>query len=393
MSKTMSKIADHRLLVIDDDTDICDLLQEIGQSCGYETATTTKITDFISTFTSFKPTIIILDLSIADRDGIEILRFLSNESCRSPIVMLSGYDEKVRATAFRLGQSYGLEMITHLQKPIDVTAIKNLLLKGKKEILSPTAERLAKAISDFEMVLHYQPKINIKTSKVVGVESLVRWKPAAYPIMLPDIFISLAEHTGLIKQLTYWVVKEAFQQWIKWKDKGFKVKISINLSPTMLNDLLLPDDLHTLAVQYKVDPTYICFEVTEAGVMSRPQLAMDILTRLRLKGFSLSIDDFGTGYSSLTELHRMPFSELKIDRSFTLNVFKEQEAWTIIRSIIELGHNLGLKVTAEGVETQEMWKKLKTSECDSAQGFFLCVPMAATDYEKWYGTHKPANYS
>lgn len=388
----MSSKSDHRLLVIDDDTDICDLLQEIGQSCGYETITTTKITEFISTYSKFKPTIIILDLSIADRDGIEILRFLSNEACRSPIVMLSGYDEKVRATAFRLGQSYGLEMITHLQKPIDIAAIKSLLLKGKKEILSPTAERLSKAISDYEMILHYQPKIDIKTSDVIGVEALVRWKPASYPIMFPDIFISLAEHTGLIKQLTFWVVKEAFKQWLNWKEKGYLIKISINLSPVMLNDLLLPDDLQTLVLQYKVDPTYICFEVTEAGVMSRPQLAMDILTRLRLKGFSLSIDDFGTGYSSLTELHRMPFSELKIDRSFTLNVFKEQESWTIIRSIIELGHNLGLKVTAEGIETREMWTKLKTSGCDNAQGYFICIPMAATDYEKWHDSYNPANY-
>lgn len=382
----------HRLLIVDDDPAICNLLKDVGESNEYETITTTEVKEFQKLYSEFDPTMIMLDLSIGDRDGVELLRFLSSKSCKSPIIMMSGHDERVRATAFRLGNEYGLNMATHLQKPINVTTVIELLEKHKSKRPFINSERLERAIKDFELVAHYQPIVSFKTRQVLGAEILVRWQPEEQPLIFPDAFIPLAEQSGIIEPLTIWVIEQAFKQNHYWAENNIPLSIQINLSSRLLNNLSLPDELIAIRKKYKISATKVCFEVTESGVMSQPKIAMDILTRLRVKGFNLSLDDFGTGYSSLIALHRMPFKEIKIDKSFVLNMLSDHECIEIIHSIIQLGHSLKLDVVAEGIETKEHWDKLSKMGCDIGQGFYISKPLTAEDFNAWLKTNTDSEF-
>ena len=223
-------------------------------------------------------------------------------------------------------------------------------------------------------------KLGSKGSREVSsLESLVRWDRPGHGLVPPDEFIPLAEQTGLIESLTDYVLHAALKQIAQWRENGSSVAVAVNLAPQLLSDLDLPDRLSDLLAEYGVDGSALIVEVTESAAMTDAARTMDILTRLRLKGIELSMDDFGTGYSSLVELYRMPFSEMKIDKSFVIDVNRDKEAEVIVRSIVDLGHNLGLKVCAEGVETEEAMSFLRSIKCDLAQGYFLSKPLPPSD--------------
>lgn len=389
---TISLANRHRLLIVDDDPSICELLKDVGESNEYATIATTEAKEFQILYSEFEPTMIILDLSIGERDGIELLRFLSGKSCKSPIIMMSGHDERVRATAFRLGSEYGLNMATHLQKPINVDMVITLLEKHKTKQPFINAERLEQAIKEFELVNHYQPIISFKTHQVLGAEALVRWQPKDQPMIFPDAFIPLAEQTGIIEPLTVWAIDQACKQLHAWSEHNIPLSIQINLSARLLNNLSFPDEIMAISKKYKIAANKICFEVTESGIMSQSKVAMDILTRLRVKGFSLSLDDFGIGYSSLVALHRMPFKEIKIDKSFVLNMSTDHECVEIIKAIVQLGHSLKLDIVAEGIETKDNWDKLSKMGCDIAQGYYISKPLAADDFNVWLKTHTDSEF-
>lgn len=375
---------DHRLLIVDDDANICEMLRDVGESAGYSAVSTITAADFQKMYKSVKPTMVMMDLSIGEADGVELLRYLSQNECKCPIVLMSGHDDRVRSSAFRLGGEYGLNMAAQLQKPIDIEMVQNLLEKMKAKGSFINSETLTHAIDNFELVLHYQPLVHIKTRKVLGVEALVRWQPPNAPIIFPDAFISLAEELGIIQPLTAWVMDQAFRQSAIWAKNKNPLTIQINLSAKLLTNIKLPDEIMTMAKKHGVQPSNICFEVTETGVMAQPQTATDILTRLRVKGFSLSLDDFGTGYSSLVELYRMPFREIKIDKSFVMKLMDDAECMSIVHSIIELGHSLKMEVVAEGVETKEALDKLQEMNCDIAQGYYIERPISTVELEKWF---------
>lgn len=372
----------NRLLVVDDDAGICALFSEVAEGCGYTVKTINTVLEFKDAYTSFKPTLIFLDLNIADKDGIELLQFLAKQKCKSPIIVISGHDEKVRSSVFRLGTSYGLEMVSHLPKPVSVPTLRDIFEREKSRILVPSMLLLDKAIKNYDFVLHYQPLVSFKTKKIEGVEALVRWTPPIGGMFYPETFIPLAEQTDLIKPLTRWIIESAFQQSIKW-GLNHNFHIAINLSKKVLDSVTFADEIIALATQYRVDPQKICFEITETSAMSDPVTVMEILSRLRIKGFKLSIDDFGTGYSSLVELHRLPFSEMKIDKSFVTNIMTDTQCYKIAKSIVDLGHSLDLIVVAEGVEDNDAWEKLISLGCDTAQGYFMSKPLTAKDFEEW----------
>ncbi len=372
-----------RLLIIDDDTQICELLKDIGESCGYTVSSILNAEKFSDIWYAFNPTLIFLDLNLSEKDGVELLRVLAERQCKCPIVILSGCDERIRSSAARLGKSYGLEIITHLPKPIELSVLKKIFEDLKSHDKVATPNRLAKAIKENELVLYYQPKILLKTGELIGVEVLVRWQPSQGPLIYPDDFIPLAEKTNLIRELTYWVIENSFKQKKIWEQENLNFSVAINLSPYLLNDLLIPEQISEFIKKYEISQKNICFEITETGMLNKPEIAMDILTRLGIKGFKLSIDDFGTGYSSLIELHKMPFRELKIDKSFVMNLLKDEDAWIITKSIVDLGHNLGLIVVAEGVESEQIIEKLKEINCDILQGYYISKPIPAIEFNQW----------
>ncbi len=242
---------------------------------------------------------------------------------------------------------------------------------------------LRHAIENGEMVLYYQPKVHLATSVVDRVEALVRWRHPVEGLIAPDRFVPLAENNGLMKPLTAWVLNEAIRQCRAWHDAGMTLNVAVNLSPSSLQDASLPELVSILLDKWNLPPSALKLEITESSLMTDPVQAMAILSLLQTLGVSISIDDFGTGYSSLSNLRQIPFDEVKIDKSFVMEMMSNEGDTTIVRAIIDLAHNLGRQVVAEGVETEQALKKLHEWGCDAAQGYYISRPIPAADVPKW----------
>jgi diguanylate cyclase (GGDEF)-like protein len=242
---------------------------------------------------------------------------------------------------------------------------------------------LRHAARNGELALHYQPKLDIRNGRVRQAEALLRWQHPQFGNVSPAEFIVLAERTGSIQILTGWVIEEAMRQLAEWGRRGLHVQLSVNISA----DDLLSDDLarrvSSLLKLYSVPAEKLIFEITESAVMREPEHALKVLNGLRECGISLSVDDFGTGYSSLAHLKRLPVQELKIDQSFVRNLDETSEDAVIVRSTIEMSHNLGLKVVAEGVEYEHSLRLLERWHCDTAQGYLISRPLTAVAFEAW----------
>jgi diguanylate cyclase (GGDEF)-like protein len=239
------------------------------------------------------------------------------------------------------------------------------------------------AVEHDQLTLHYQPKVDLVTHKVKYVEALVRWDHPTRGFIAPDQFIPFAEQTGYIKTISRWVANRAIEQCASWHRQGIELAVSINVSARELIQSTLPDTFSALLEKHGVAPEWIWIEITESAIMDDPNHAIETLDRLHALGIRLSIDDFGTGYSSLSYLKRMPVDELKIDKSFVMGMAEHKDDETIVRSTIDLGHNMGLKVVAEGVETLEMMMQLKALRCDLVQGFHLSRPLPPARLEAW----------
>jgi diguanylate cyclase (GGDEF)-like protein len=242
---------------------------------------------------------------------------------------------------------------------------------------------LRRAIDDRELILHYQPKASLRNGKVTSVEALVRWEHPEQGLIYPDAFIPAVQHTGLIRPLTLYVIDEALRQCRAWRDGGRSLSVSVNLSMRNLVDVGFPDQVAVLLKMHDLEADSLELEITESTMLANTSRTKQVLDRLSAMGVRLSLDDFGTGYSSLSYLKRLPLDELKIDRSFVMNMLKDEDDAVIVRSTIDLGRNLGLEVVAEGVETQETWSQLRRLGCDVAQGYFLTRPVPADELERW----------
>jgi diguanylate cyclase (GGDEF)-like protein len=242
---------------------------------------------------------------------------------------------------------------------------------------------LRHAIELNQLVLHYQPKINLRTGRVTGVEALVRWQHPQHGLIPPAEFISLAEQTGAIKPLTLWVLEEALRQCQAWHQAGLTLTVAVNLSARNLQDPQLVDQVAGFLETAGAAPSRLELEVTESVIMADPARALETLTRLSAMGVRLAIDDFGAGYSSLSYLKKLPVNELKIDKTFVINMATDDNDAVIVRSTIDLAHNLGLAVVAEGVETQASWNRLAALGCDAAQGYWMSRPLPAADLTRW----------
>lgn len=242
---------------------------------------------------------------------------------------------------------------------------------------------LREAIEKGQLVLYYMPEVDVKTEAVVGVEALVRWQHPKFGLMAPDRFVPMAEQTGLIRPLTLWVLEAAMSQQEQWRREGINLTISVNLSTRNLHDPQLADAVARLIATYHVPRHGLKVEITESSLMADPDRALEVLTRLKGMGVLIAIDDFGTGYSSLAYLKRLRVDEIKIDKSFVFDMTSEDSDAAIVRSTIDLGHNLGLTVVAEGVETRDALNQLTADVCDYAQGYYLSRPLPADQIEAW----------
>lgn len=377
------------LLVVDDEPDVGEFIRDVAAMVGFEARATTDPVEFK---TLYRPHIdtLVLDLVMPEIDGIELLRFLGEQHCRANILLTSGFDKRVLQTAKDLGNALGLNIVGYIAKPIRLNELEALLKATRST--APVVERkrhnliveneLRQAIQNKEFVLHYQPQIQLDTGKITGVEALVRWRHPTRGLVFPDQFIPLAESTGLIDELTQLVAQEAVEQCDRWHSAGSKLSISINVSAHSLADLTLPDTLAAMTKCCGFDPACLVVEVTESSLMKELTTALDVLARLRVKGIALSLDDFGTGYSTIQQLKSIPFNELKIDKSFLADYKNNESSRVIIHRIIELGHDLGLRTVAEGIETKAAWRFLQQLQCDMGQGYFISRPVPAGEMTK-----------
>ena len=242
---------------------------------------------------------------------------------------------------------------------------------------------LRHAIDADELVLHYQPKIDLHTGKVTGVETLIRWQHPQHGFLQPNDFIPIAEQTGLIRGLTAYVLEHALRQCSIWQAAGIELTVAVNLSGRNLLDVRLPEEIEELLRRTRVAPECLQFEITESTLMADPVRATEILDRLSAMGVRLAIDDFGTGYSSLSHLKRLPVHEIKIDKSFVQNMKDDKDDAVIVQSTIDLGRKLGLDTVAEGVESEAILTELARLGCDFAQGFHTGRPISAEDLTEW----------
>ena len=253
---------------------------------------------------------------------------------------------------------------------------------SSEESLSMLGE-LRQAVDFGQLQLYMQPKVSLRTGRVVGAEALLRWQHPQRGAVPPMRFIPFAEQTGFVRVLTSWMIERTAITWRALRAQGLQMKLSVNLSTRDLMDQDLPDKIARLLGTHGVEPGGLILEITESAIMDDPQRALTTLERLHEMGLKLSIDDFGTGYSSLAYLKRLPVDELKIDKSFVMNMESDIHDAKIVRSTVDLAHNLGLSVVAEGMESAKSWKLLAGLRCDEAQGFFIAKPMPAEQFAQW----------
>ncbi|HTW50851.1 MAG TPA: EAL domain-containing response regulator [Stellaceae bacterium] len=384
----------NRLLVVDDDAALGRLIKNSAESAGFEVSVTKDPEAFAEKSRVWQPTVLMLDLAMSGTDGIQILRGLAADGCSGHVILMSGADSKVLESATRLGRARGLKISGILEKPMRVEALRKLLAQFQVAKTLLTAD-LAGAIATNQLFLDYQLKLDCRAARMTGVEALVRWRHPTLGIIPPDQFIPLAEETELIHKLTDWVIVAAAKQMAAWHLHNPALEMAINISAKDVQDLTLPDRLHKHCRAAGIDCASITLELTETGAMREALQMMDVLTRLRLKGFRLSIDDFGTGFSSLVQLQNMPFSEVKIDRSFVMQMMDNNGCKAIVEIVIDLARKLGLHSVAEGVEDEATLHSLMNLGCDVAQGYHLSRPVGAeripafiTDYQLMRGVYK-----
>jgi diguanylate cyclase (GGDEF)-like protein len=384
-----------KILVVDDEPFILKLHERALANLGFASVSTCEsalhAVESIN-YAATPPDLILLDLNMPDMDGVEFLRYLVKRDYSGSLILLSGEDERVLQTAEKLVHAHKITMLGHMRKPVKQEGLRNLLQKWTPKSTPPSlsarkiysANEVRAAIVNGEIINHYQPMVSLTTGHIVGTESLARWRHPQDGLVFPDQFIGVAEENGLIRDLTRIIIDGTLAQARNWKvDTGLALHTTINVSMDDLGSLDFADYVAQRAAVAGVSPELVTLEVTESRLMQDRSIALDVLTRLRLKRFRISIDDFGTGHSSLAQLRDIPFDELKIDRGFVHGTCTDRTLRAIFNMSVILGKQLNMSIVAEGVEDRADWDFVCRSGCDIAQGYFIAKPMPAEDLRNW----------
>ncbi len=381
------------LIVVDDEPEMGEFVCNVATKHGFQAVNATHATEFVTQYRD-DSRVIILDLFMPDIDGIELIRFLGRRKSNASIILMSGVDKSVLYSAQELAIELGLHLLGTMSKPFRKDELVGLLKQSQQRpddhislddssTHEITEDELYQAIHNDEMIVHYQPQIEISTHKLVGAEALIRWKHPTRGIISPSNFLPLAENTNLINNITDFVLDKAIRQCGQWNDAGISMDVSVNISPRTISDYAFPEKLLAMSHRYQVEPNKLVLEITETSAISDLSKSLDILTRIRMKGFKLAIDDFGTGHSSLEKLARIPFTELKIDRSFIRHLGSDPVSNTIAKLSVMLAHEMDMTIVAEGVESIASWNSLRKLGNDRTQGFWVGHPMLVEDFNSW----------
>ena len=373
---------DNRLLIVDSDPHAVSAVRRVGEELGFSVFNAAERMSFLRLVEDARPTVILLDMELPQLDGVESMRALAARGVRATVALMGQSDRRVMNATRSIGFSRGLTMARNLAKPLEEDELRGLLLRLKCQERRFSPLEIKAALDAGQFIAYYQPQVSMVNTDgwiIDGVEALVRWQHPSLGIVMPNEFIPQAEKSGLIGRLTERVLNQALEQLSQWHRAGLTLRCSVNLPASLVTDLDFPDRVAESIAEYGVEASQVTLELTETATMQDPTSAMDILTRLRVKGIGLSLDDFGTGYSSLTRLYQMPFDEMKLDRSLAMNVPGSNEALIIIRSLIDLAHNLGLTVCTEGIETREALDLLASLHSDRCQGYFISRALPPTE--------------
>ena len=397
-------MAELKLLILDDDDLTGQTLKNVAEFAGMSVKLADNPNDFFAYLENWSPSHIALDLVMPEMDGVQVLAELSARNVDANIMITSGVGHQVLQAAARSAAAHGLNIIGILPKPFNPRSFRELIdhvpqhnheLIEHAELRQNTVATVADlqlAIEQHKLDVVFQPKVECQSGILIGFETLARWHHPIHGHIPPDQFIAIAEQNQLIDSLTevvfqkalHWFSNFCAEQKVTRPSLNSKPLLcSINISALSLKNLALFNTLEQLCQQYQIHPEQILLELTETGAMDDPIASLDILTRLRMKGFLLSIDDFGTGFSSMLQLVRMPFSEVKVDKSFVMTALHSRESRLVIKAIVDLAHSLGMLVIAEGIEDAQTLAFLQQLGCDKAQGYFIGRPLQASQISGW----------
>ena len=380
-----------RLLVVDDERVQRMLITHAVTPMGYTVDEVANLPDATAHLATTDYDAVVLDLSLGETEGISLLRALREAAGDPILIFMSRLDERVLAASLRLASSMNLRVAGTLRKPASPSALRALLRDAPERRVRasdpdrqpPSIVELADAIHSGTIVPHFQPQVSLRDGRVVGVEALARWPHPSGGGAPPEIFVPMAEQSGLIVPLTFSIMRASLRACARWRPLHPDCRVAVNISPLVLADPRLPDEIERVLAETGLGPGALIAEITESTVIANPLLAAEVLTRLRIKGIELSIDDFGTGHSSLLALLRLPFSELKIDRSFVSECETDAEAWKIVRATVSMARELGLRVVAEGIETASIVRLLRGVDCEIGQGWYFAQAMGEAALGPW----------
>lgn len=396
LSGTGPIVTDRTTLLIDDDPTQIAILQaylasmNLGQSIAASDAR--EALAHVGPDADSKIDLIFTDLGMPNMDGFEFLKHLSKIEYRGDVIIISGHENILLESAASLGKMYGLSIKGQIRKPLTKFALDRLFTEitetGKSRqnpnAGSLSADDLREGIRNGEIIPYYQPKVDLLSGRVVGAEALARWVRPGRKNIGPGEFIPLAEKSGLIVELSESILNSIIADYsanaATWADK----KISVNLPPELVRNTMLPELLEQRLASHSIPNSAFCIEITESGVIDFDPISIEVLSRLRIKGFDLSIDDFGTGAANISNLKVFPYSELKIDQTFINNVLTDAFSAETVRTSVSLARQLGIRIVAEGIETEEVLQYVKSKGIDQAQGFLFSRPVPAEDINKMF---------
>ncbi|MDP5145892.1 EAL domain-containing response regulator [Shewanella sp. ULN5] len=383
-----------RILVVDDDAFILKTLTRILQKAGVTKLICSDVaTEALKHLSSrLKPVdVLISDLNMPELDGIELIRYIGELPNKISLILISGEDKRILETAESIAKERQIDVLGSLQKPILAPELLEMLqspelvktVESRELGANDLANELRLALQNHEIEPFYQPQVCSDTLAVVGIEALARWRHPRQGLIPPNIFIPLAEQLNLINELTEIIYQQAFADLASLHQQGWQVTLSVNFSAQCLAWLDVPERVQKALKAHEILPKYVIIEVTESLLSRDLATSLDILTRFRLKGLGLSIDDFGTGFSTMEQLRRIPFNELKVDRSFVHGATQNHVSYAILESSLNLAKKLAIKTVAEGVEDQADFDLVKALGCHIIQGYMFAKPMPMDDLCGW----------
>jgi EAL domain-containing protein (putative c-di-GMP-specific phosphodiesterase class I) len=337
--------------------------------------------------------LIVSDIDMPGVDGLEFMRRLTETDYRGSVIIVSAIAPALLSATEAMTKAYGVTLLGVIKKPVTRAALARLIVrhrppvamsKGKPTaILSFTLEEITAGLNRSQFEPFFQPKVELLTRRVVGAEALARWRHPKHGIVAPVAFIKVLEDAGRIDELMWVMLEKGVAFCRKLNETGVESSIAVNLSLKSLNNVQLAKRVAEIVKSHNIKPSQVCLEITESAATTNLAAALENLTRLRMSGFTLSIDDFGTGYSSMQQLTRIPFTELKVDRTFVTNAATNEAARLVLKSSLQLARDLNIDSVAEGIESRKEWELLQEFGCTLGQGYFIAKPMEAAAYINW----------